>query len=662
MPLAPNQQLFEYRVVRVLGQGAFGTVYLAHDTLLDRPVAIKELAITSQTDEVALKRFIREARTAGGLNHPHIVTVYALKVVENDVYLVMEYLPGGNLRTSLETHGPAPVEVVVCIAAEVCEGLAAAHARGIVHRDVKPENILLTGDGRAKVGDFGIAHVPQAMGRYTMTATGFQPGTLVYMSPEQIRGQQVDGWSDVYQVGALLYEMLTGRHYVDMGALSQRARQTAGSNVMLFQARLYELLSEVICEREPDGVCMMRPDVPHWVGQVVAAALAKRVDERPTAEELARLLHNGVSLHARPAALKHQLMKVMRKTKPADRTRRRMFVWRWVLGMLAMLALLLLGGRGMWVAMRLVITPTSLLTKTPVVLTETLVPISVSIWTPTYTPLPTATRTAIPTHMPIYTPTRTPTRMPAHTPTPTPAISRTTVRSNLRAGPDTTFDVLTVLEPDTAVTPIERTPDGVWWHVSVADRGSGRWTGWIHASLLSPVQGLASIPTATWIPPSPAPERASTSQPTPTPMSEPSSAGPSEYQTKYFVLSIEGPTMRAEALLGQHVQEEAEGIYLIVPVQWRNTSLIPRYNFADKPWTCVIVSTRFSGCESYDVFATSAYYDTQGQYFSRERKLAPREILDGWLVFDIPESLTSPVLRVYFDDLGSEVVAEVPLQ
>jgi len=106
MSLTPNQQLFEYRVVRVLGQGAFGTVYRAHDTLLDRPVAIKELTLTAQIDEVAFERFLQEARAAGGLNHAHIVTVRALKVVEPNVYLVMEYLAGGSLRTLLGERGP----------------------------------------------------------------------------------------------------------------------------------------------------------------------------------------------------------------------------------------------------------------------------------------------------------------------------------------------------------------------------------------------------------------------------------------------------------------------------------------------------------------------------------------------------------------------------
>jgi serine/threonine protein kinase len=298
MSLAPNQQLSEYHIVRVLGQGAFGTVYLAHDTLLDRPVAIKELTVIAQTDEVAFRRFLQEARAAGGLNHPNIVTVHALKVVESNIYLVMEYLAGGSLRALLKERGPLPVEEAMRITADVCDGLAAAHAKGIIHRDVKPENILLTENGRAKVGDFGIAHVPRDAGGTSLTQFGFQPGTLIYMSPEQIRGQPVDGRSDVYQVGTLLYEMLTGRHYVDLGALEWRARETAGSNVMLFQARLYEMLAEAICERDPEGACRVRPDVPEWIGEALAAALTKALEERPTSEELARALRGKKAVWA----------------------------------------------------------------------------------------------------------------------------------------------------------------------------------------------------------------------------------------------------------------------------------------------------------------------------------------------------------------------------
>ena len=293
MPLVIGQHLFECRIERALGWGASGVVYLAQDTNLSRPVAIKELTLSGQADEEARKRFHQEARAAGGLSHPHIVTVYALRVEGPCIYLVMEYVAGGSLRALLDQCGRLPVEEAVRIAAEVCEGLAAAHERGIVHRDVKPENILLTEDGRAKIGDFGVAHVPRSAGGYGMTSTGFQPGTLLYMSPEQIRGQDVDGRSDVYQVGTLLYEMLTGRCCVDFQTLQVRARESAGTTGVLLQARLYELLTEVICYRDPEGVCNVRPDLPLEAGELVKRALAKNRDDRPTAAEFARALRRA---------------------------------------------------------------------------------------------------------------------------------------------------------------------------------------------------------------------------------------------------------------------------------------------------------------------------------------------------------------------------------
>ena len=176
MPLSSGQQLFEYRVVRVLGQGAFGIVYLAHDTMLDRLVAIKELTLSAQADETSVRRFLNEARVVGGLNTPHIVTVYALKVSELSSYLVMEYVDGGSLRLLIEEHGALRVDAAVHVAADLCEGLAVAHAMGIVHRDIKPENILLTKGGQAKLSDFGIAHVPRSEGSTGLTQSGFQPG------------------------------------------------------------------------------------------------------------------------------------------------------------------------------------------------------------------------------------------------------------------------------------------------------------------------------------------------------------------------------------------------------------------------------------------------------------------------------------------------------
>ena len=302
MPLVIGQHLFECRIERALGWGASGVVYLAQDTNLSRPVAIKELTLSGQADEEARKRFHQEARAAGGLSHPHIVTVYALRVEGPCIYLVMEYVAGGSLRALLDQCGRLPVEEAVRIAAEVCEGLAAAHERGIVHRDVKPENILLTEDGRAKIGDFGVAHMPRSAGGYGMTRTGFQPGTLLYMSPEQIRGQDVDGRSDVYQVGTLLYEMLTGRCCVDFQTLQVRARESAGTTGVLLQARLYELLTEVICYRDPEGVCNVRPDLPLEAGELVKRALAKNRDDRPTAAEFARALRRAGTTQASTGA------------------------------------------------------------------------------------------------------------------------------------------------------------------------------------------------------------------------------------------------------------------------------------------------------------------------------------------------------------------------
>jgi serine/threonine protein kinase/Tfp pilus assembly protein PilF len=298
MPLAPNQQLYEYRIVRQLGQGGFGTVYLARDTLLDRPVAIKELALTRQTDEQAFKRFLLEARTAGGLNHPNIVTAYALKVDGPTVYLVMEYVSGGSLRGLLEKHGKLDIEQAVKIAIDVCEGLAAVHTKGIVHRDLKPENILLTEDSRAKVSDFGIAHVPRSAGGTSLTQAGFQPGTLVYMSPEQVLGKTVDARSDVYQVGELLYEMLAGRHYIDLAEIERHARDSTGNNALRMQAKIFDLLADAVCVRPPAALKPLRPDAPDELRGVVKAALAKNPSERPQdMSALARLLGDWFSAY-----------------------------------------------------------------------------------------------------------------------------------------------------------------------------------------------------------------------------------------------------------------------------------------------------------------------------------------------------------------------------
>lgn len=298
MPLSVNQQIDEYRIVRVIGQGGFGTVYLAHDTLLDRPAAIKELTITRQTDETAFKRFLQEARTAGSLNHPNIVTIYALKRHESNVYLVMEYVDGMSLRTLLEREGKLPIESAVEAAIHVCKGLSAAHAKGIVHRDLKPENILITSEGQIKVSDFGIAHVPRNAGGTTMTQVGFQPGTLIYMSPEQVLGRAVDARSDVYQIGELLYEMLAGKHYISLEGIEENARISTGNNMLLMQAKLLDLLSNAICRKPPTPLQPLRPDAPTELRAIIKSTLAKSPAQRPmNATELGQRLAHWLMAH-----------------------------------------------------------------------------------------------------------------------------------------------------------------------------------------------------------------------------------------------------------------------------------------------------------------------------------------------------------------------------
>lgn len=174
-------------------------------------------------------------------------------------------------------------------------------------------------------------------------------------------------------------------------------------------------------------------------------------------------------------------------------------------------------------------------------------------------------------------------------------------------------------------------------------------------------QGTAA-PTSTPTPTREPPSGAAVPTSSAAPPSEPSQASPVEYQTKYFVLTIRGPAEWAEALVGSHLEEEAEGVYLIVPVRWRNTSQISRYYDIHGPWLCIPDPEDFFGCVSEDVFAKSAYHDTRGLYPGGvETKIAPGTSADDWVVFDTREDLTSPALRVHYDDLGSDIVAEIPL-
>ena len=198
-----------YRVIEALGSGGMAGVWLARDEVLGRDVALKVLREQYADDEEFVERFRREAKNAASLNHPNIVQVYDQGRSENGAYyMAMEYVPGGTLKERIKREGPLDPGEAAGIASRVAEALAVAHARGIVHRDIKPQNVLLSASGEAKVADFGIA---RAVSSRTMTETNLVLGTAGYMSPEQVRAERVGPASDLYSLGVVLHEMLTAK-------------------------------------------------------------------------------------------------------------------------------------------------------------------------------------------------------------------------------------------------------------------------------------------------------------------------------------------------------------------------------------------------------------------------------------------------------------------
>jgi serine/threonine protein kinase len=197
-----------YRVKRALGHGAMATVDLAHDVELDRPVALKRLAENRARDDELRKRFVREARLAARLADPHIVRVYDVGEDGGRPFIAMEYVEGQTLAELMARAGTLPPGQAVELGIQLCQGLAAVHRAGLVHRDVKPQNLLLRKDGELKVSDFGIAFGADGT---RLTVAGTVLGTAAYLAPEQARGEDVAAAADIYATGAVLYELLTGR-------------------------------------------------------------------------------------------------------------------------------------------------------------------------------------------------------------------------------------------------------------------------------------------------------------------------------------------------------------------------------------------------------------------------------------------------------------------
>lgn len=244
-----------YQISEQIGVGGMGVVYQALDTRLERQVALKFLP-SHLSNEGARQRFMAEARAASQLDHPNICTIHDIgETDDGQMYITMPFYDGETLSRRI-TRGPVPVLTAVDIALQVGDGLAAAHNRNIVHRDIKPANIMLGGDGGVKILDFGVAKVENVH----LTSTGMSIGTLAYMSPEQLRGDQVDGRTDVWALGVVFYEMLTGK------------RAFPGKS-------LPEILDAVL-RFGLDMLNTLPPDVPPLVGQVLQTAMARELDER----------------------------------------------------------------------------------------------------------------------------------------------------------------------------------------------------------------------------------------------------------------------------------------------------------------------------------------------------------------------------------------------
>src|SRR5512139_2070671 len=293
MSLSPGTRLGPFEITSLIGAGGMGEVYKARDTRLDRTVAIKVLPPTLAADPERRARFEREAKTIAGLSHPHICTLYDVGEHpttgstsspqagsgQATLYLVMEHLTGETLAQRLQ-KGPLPLDQALGVATEIADALSAAHRQGVIHRDLKPGNVMLTKAG-AKLMDFGLAklkghgeqpaaaHLASAPTQSTpLTGEEMIVGTLQYMAPEQLEGKPADARTDLWALGAILYEMVTGKR--------------------AFEGTSAASLIGAILEREPPALAALRPLTPPSVERLVRQCLAKAPDERPdTAHDVA---------------------------------------------------------------------------------------------------------------------------------------------------------------------------------------------------------------------------------------------------------------------------------------------------------------------------------------------------------------------------------------
>lgn len=260
----PDTKIFHYELLEQIGAGAMAVVYKAKDTKLDRTVAIKCFDPYLDLDDSGKERFMREARTISRFDHSNICTIYDMRETEDGlVFIVMAYYSGGTLRSRILDR-PLPLGQVLDYGVQIARGLSHAHDHGIIHRDIKPVNILFASDNTVKIADFGIA---KWMGSPALTNPGTVLGTIAYMSPEQAEGEPLTTQTDIWSFGVVLYEMFTG--------------------AKPFPDLTEETLYEAIITDSPQPLARVRPDLPKEVTDVVSRALTKSLAERyPSMREL----------------------------------------------------------------------------------------------------------------------------------------------------------------------------------------------------------------------------------------------------------------------------------------------------------------------------------------------------------------------------------------
>ena len=280
MSLSSGAALGPYAILAELGHGGMGVVYTAQDPRLDRQVAIKVLTADLTRDATAKRRFLQEAKAASALDHPNICTIHEINETDDgQLYLVMAYYEGETLKQRIE-QGPLALDKAVDIATQVGLGLSKAHAAGIVHRDIKPANLIVSADGTVKLLDFGLAKLAGTEG---VTQTGTTVGTVAYMSPEQARGQNVDHRTDIWSLGVVLYEMLTGQ------------QPFQGENLLA--------ISNAILESEPVSLTRLRAGASPALARVVTRSLANsRAGRYQSVADLLTELRTVKDLHQAPTA------------------------------------------------------------------------------------------------------------------------------------------------------------------------------------------------------------------------------------------------------------------------------------------------------------------------------------------------------------------------